>query len=605
MRPADTSGEASGPVAPRQWLPHRKGPPLTLGRVWRRGREVWRAGGPSALTSMVLADVGYVRFLLMERVLDEPIAAVTPRVPVVFSMLAPADISEYLRFHGDFPRADLEERFARGDECFVARHEGRIVGASWAARTLSYFRGLGCRYAVRPSEVYLHDSFTDPAFRGLAIAPALGVHVLARLRDAGVRRVTMAVTPHNVSNRRARAKIGFRVYERMDCLHVGRRTWHWHRTVGRPTARAAGVSPAGVQDAGAVLAWKYAEAWLRSVWRRRVPAPVLAVVDPPVRRALAVARRAAAVPVYLKQPVAMYAGACGDETARVVLWGKPASPLFLPDLIFDRPPTITWHPPRLLPHLLRDTPSLDADLLIAETTPALAPLFRRRGFLVVPGQVRFAASVETLRAVAEHPTKSVQSERRLVSRLGYRVDVRPYTTELGRHYCEEYVRPFAITRFGSDARLTDFGWLDLMVRSGFVIELRTPESDEPAAVAFQVARGRMLHFVVLGTRGGDLAIARAGALYALYEATRKLAAEHGLTSIDIGRCRPWRSDGVAKYKWKHGYRPIVEGAQTLEHAVLALRPESPAARRLREAGLLVRVGRRIRVLQRDGTLGEK
>ena len=216
---------------PHAWLPHRKGPPLTPGRIWRRGRELLHDGGPSALAFTMLADLGYGRLLLLERFLDEPIAPVTASVPVSFSMLEPGEIDEYLRFYGEYPRADLEERLARGDTGFVARHEGRIICASWTSRTVRYFTTLGCRYAPGPSEVYLYDSFTHPAFRGLAIAPALGVHVLERLRGAGITRATMAVSVQNLANRHARAKTGFRPYERMDYLRLGRRAWHWHRTV--------------------------------------------------------------------------------------------------------------------------------------------------------------------------------------------------------------------------------------------------------------------------------------------------------------------------------------------------------------------------------------
>lgn len=220
---------------PRAWLPHRTGPHLTPGRVWRRGRELLRDGGPSALAFTILADLGYGRLLLLERLLDQPIAPVAPRVPVVFSTLAPAQLDEYRCFHGEFPRSDLEARLARGDEGVVARYEGRIVCVSWASRTLRFFNSLGCPYSPGPREVYLYDSFVDPAFRGLAIAPALGVHVLEGLRGAGVTRAVMAVSVQNVANRRARAKTGFRVFERMDYLRLGRRTWHWHRRMVHPS----------------------------------------------------------------------------------------------------------------------------------------------------------------------------------------------------------------------------------------------------------------------------------------------------------------------------------------------------------------------------------
>jgi hypothetical protein len=335
----------------------------------------------------------------------------------------------------------------------------------------------------------------------------------------------------------------------------------------------------------------------------RVPAPVLAVVDPPVRRSAALVRRGAAIPLYLKQPVGVYAGPCAGGTARVVVWGKPVSPHFLPELLFDAPPTVTWAAPRLLPRVLRDAASFPADLLIAETTPALAPLFRRRGFLIVPEQVRFTASVATLCHLAAHPSRSIKSDDRRVRNAGYRADILPYTTALGRRCFDDYIIPYAQNRFGSDARLPDFQWLDLQVRSGFVIELFTPGGLEPDAVTIGVPRGRVLNFVSLGTRGGDPAIGRAGAIHALYEAMRTLAVARGLERIDAGRCRPWRQDGVAQFKWKHGYRPVVDGAQTLEHAVRILRPDGPAARRLGEAGLLVRVGREFRILRPDGTLG--
>jgi GNAT superfamily N-acetyltransferase len=216
-------------------MPQRKGPPLTPQRIWRRGCEVWRDGGPTTLALMVLSDLGYGRLLLLERFFDQPIAAVTPRVPVVFSTLDPTQIDEFLRFRGEFSGPDIEARLAAGDHCFLARHDGRIVCASWTSTTQPLFRSLGCRYAPGSSEVYLYDSFTDPAFRGLAIAPALGAHVLELLRAAGLKRATMAVHQHNVANRRARAKTGFRPYERMDYLRLGRRTWHRHRQVERPS----------------------------------------------------------------------------------------------------------------------------------------------------------------------------------------------------------------------------------------------------------------------------------------------------------------------------------------------------------------------------------
>ncbi len=234
--PAAPSEHPAGSL-PQSWLLQRTGPPLTVGRIWRRGREILREEGLRSLWFLVLSDLGYRRFLLLERWLDEPIPEIEPRVSLAFSRLRPDELDEYLRFHDEAPRSQLEERLARGDECFIARHEGRIVATSWASFGQHLIRSIRYRYEIGPSEAYLHDSFTDPTFRGRSIAPALSVYVLEQLRSAGLTRVTVATLPENSANLRARAKSGFRVCGRLTSLQLGRRIWHWHRET--PSRRGA------------------------------------------------------------------------------------------------------------------------------------------------------------------------------------------------------------------------------------------------------------------------------------------------------------------------------------------------------------------------------
>lgn len=204
-------------------------PRRTLGHVARRAREIVRDEGWRRLLFIVLADLGYRRFLLYERRLDEPITPVVARVPLVFAAFQPAAFADYLRVHPLISRSRLEERLARGDECYVARVDGRIAALTWISRDAHFFRSIGCRYELPASEVYLFDSFTDPALRGRGIAPALGVWVLERLRQAGVTRIVLAIVPENAANRRARAKTGFRPFMRIDYVRIGSRRWHWHR----------------------------------------------------------------------------------------------------------------------------------------------------------------------------------------------------------------------------------------------------------------------------------------------------------------------------------------------------------------------------------------
>jgi len=222
-------------------MAEQRRPRRSLGHIWRRGRAMVRDEGWRRLLFVVLADLGYRRFLLYERWLDEPIVPVRARLPLVFEAFRPSAFEEYLRLHPLVARSRLEERFARGDECFVARVDGRIAAVTWISCDAHFFRSIGCRYELPASEVYVFDSFTDPRLRGHGIAPALGAWVLERLRAAGVTRMVLAIAPENVANRRARAKTGFRPFMRIDYLRIGARRWHCHRPTdarGRTRARA-------------------------------------------------------------------------------------------------------------------------------------------------------------------------------------------------------------------------------------------------------------------------------------------------------------------------------------------------------------------------------
>lgn len=213
------------PATPRAPRRQRR----TLAHVWRRGREIVRDEGWTRLVFVVLADLGYRRFLLYERRLDERIVPVSARMPLVFEALHASALDEYLRVHPLIPRPQLEQRLARGDECYVARTHGRIAALTWISRDAHFFRSIGCRYVLPATEVYLYDSFTDPRLRGHGIAPALGVWVLERLRQAGVTRIVLAIVPENAANRRARAKTGFRPFMRIDYVRFRGRRRHWHR----------------------------------------------------------------------------------------------------------------------------------------------------------------------------------------------------------------------------------------------------------------------------------------------------------------------------------------------------------------------------------------
>jgi GNAT superfamily N-acetyltransferase len=219
-------------------------PRRTPRQLWRRGREIVRDEGWRRLVFTALRDLGYRPVLVLERRLDEPIVPVAAHVPLGFETLEPAALHEYLQLQPAIPRPQLENRFTRGDACYAARVDGRLAAATWVTRDPHFFRAIGCRYVIPPSEVYVFDSFTAPELRGRRVMPALGVWVLERLREAGVTRAELVIAPDNMASRRARARNGFRPFMRIDYVRLGRRRWHWHRPTGADGRVRSARSPA-------------------------------------------------------------------------------------------------------------------------------------------------------------------------------------------------------------------------------------------------------------------------------------------------------------------------------------------------------------------------
>ena len=109
-------------------------------------------------------------------------------------------------------RSDLSElapaRMARGDRCFVARHEGRIVFARWVTRE-ARIDFLGSTLALASDEIYLFDAWTDPAARGLHVATAAGAVLYHLLAEEGIRVALRAIWPENEGGIRNAKRDGF------------------------------------------------------------------------------------------------------------------------------------------------------------------------------------------------------------------------------------------------------------------------------------------------------------------------------------------------------------------------------------------------------------
>jgi len=336
----------------------------------------------------------------------------------------------------------------------------------------------------------------------------------------------------------------------------------------------------------------YAELRLRCAYLRS-PVAASAALDAGLQTAYHLVRRAAATPLYLWQHAAMWRGTCGGVPLGILTWGQRRNRRRLCRLLFDEPPVGTWLGRRPISRILwlPDGFAVDAALLIAETTPTLAPAFRWRGFAIVPEVLRFGSSVAPL-LMNGRQYRSRRAEVNRVRRHAFQSEMRWHEVALARTFHRRYLLPTAIARFGEDATYDTVEALEQLAAAGFFIVAYRAQRSEPDAMGLVVRRGATLSLLRVGVRDGRADLHHQGALAAIDSFAREYALEHGVRWFDMGRGNPWLKDSRSAYKIKWGCHPTLDLGQTQELAIRFLRSHEAAASRLYENQLVLRRGSR-------------
>ncbi|MBK6395881.1 MAG: GNAT family N-acetyltransferase [Betaproteobacteria bacterium] len=199
------------------------------GNALQRASASLRREGVGAFAYKLASEVGFRRALLLERLLDDPIADPAPALPVEFAALCAHEIDDYLVLRPDADpaqvadprlRMDLPRAEARGTHRvrLLARRPALLVQLP---RTHDADRVDG--------DVYLVDAWTDARYRGQALAHALCLHQLHHFRALGFRRAVRATVPENPSALRVHAKSGFRAVAMVGRIRIGPWRWHFRR----------------------------------------------------------------------------------------------------------------------------------------------------------------------------------------------------------------------------------------------------------------------------------------------------------------------------------------------------------------------------------------
>jgi GNAT superfamily N-acetyltransferase len=189
--------------------------------LFRRGLRVLRQEGLRAFVLRFLDWAGiYRRLELVAHPLDV-IRDIQSAVLVTTGQLEPQALSEYLAFRPDQDAKEIKNRFDRGDLCFAARHEGRIVSACWLMPNRAYAAYLDREFDVGMGLVFPHDGFTLPEYRRQKVIHRLGEHIARYLKENGYAGVVMAIHPSNVAALDGAAAGRFKIVGSVGFVRIG------------------------------------------------------------------------------------------------------------------------------------------------------------------------------------------------------------------------------------------------------------------------------------------------------------------------------------------------------------------------------------------------
>jgi len=150
------------------------------------------------------------------------------KIPITCGVLNPAELESLANVdHFQKSLRMYRSRLAEGQICFVAKHKGRIVAATWIETGFAHSTGsLGRGFPLRADEAYGHSSFTVPEHRGNRIMPELNAFALKWLAHLGFHRLVILVDRRNEAALNADRRAGFRRVGSVGYLEM--LGWRWN-----------------------------------------------------------------------------------------------------------------------------------------------------------------------------------------------------------------------------------------------------------------------------------------------------------------------------------------------------------------------------------------
>jgi ribosomal protein S18 acetylase RimI-like enzyme len=129
--------------------------------------------------------------------------------------------------YSDLTRENVQRRILEGERCFVALHQGRVIGTAWWTARATRFEELAFRVMSRKTwlrlkegEGYVYRCAVHPDFRGHKIVVALLNAIADEARVSGLTRLTMSSGTDNVAMRKQALRGGWTIREKVECWRI-------------------------------------------------------------------------------------------------------------------------------------------------------------------------------------------------------------------------------------------------------------------------------------------------------------------------------------------------------------------------------------------------
>jgi ribosomal protein S18 acetylase RimI-like enzyme len=150
--------------------------------------------------------------------LKAEIIQIPARIDTRYDRIAADTPEKHADLSSLYPGNVLKQRFARGEECFVAYASDMVVAYGWTSYREVEIGEINKLMHVKPDEVYLYDFYTRPEYRGNNLYPAVLSHILRFLAEGGFRLALIFVLIENLTSRRGVTKAGFRQFQIVSCI---------------------------------------------------------------------------------------------------------------------------------------------------------------------------------------------------------------------------------------------------------------------------------------------------------------------------------------------------------------------------------------------------